>query len=364
MARHPQITSTPVLLPCVLVVMDAVWPDLFARCLVAATRSGVLVHRCELQGAATFAAERRPVAIVLSNAVHALDPEEFNALARDVRAMLLGVDEEISERELEAMFTGALRERERRDGMAGPAAPGDGRRDDGRSYALIRQTAEEVPLPRSSQAPPSMRLGVPPSARSMPALQPRATLEPPPPSRSFASPPSRSFGPPSRSMEPPSSRSVAPPPPSRSMEPPPSRSFVPPPSRSMEPPPPSVRAEPPGSQPRASYLPPSSRSPTPSRTVQPPPPSTRALPPPPQPTQRPPPPDQGPPSVRKPPLARTSTPPPGTLRAGAPPAPSAPGEPMPRSGVRQYGRDALDAVFEEQPLPHETTAQGRRGSAT
>ena len=319
MARHAQITSTPVLLPCVLVVMDAVWPELFARCLVAATRCGVLVHRCELRAATTFAAERRPVAIVLSNAVHALDPEEFNALARDVHAALLRVDEEVSELELEAMFTGALRARERRD----DDQRDDGQHDDGRSYALIRKTPAETPLPRSSQAPPPMRGGGTLSARSAPT-PPRMSQEAPPPS-------SRSFAPP------PSSRSFAPIP------------------RGIEPPPSSARSVPPVSRPRESGLPPPARDslgPPSTRTP-------RTLPPPQQPSQLPLA-DLGPLSVRTPPLRRTLPPPAPPLQTGVAPALSAPGD-SPRSGMRSHGGDAMDAVFEEQPLPHETP---RRGSAT
>src|ERR1041385_4300049 len=105
MARSGQITATPIHVPSVLVVLDAAWPDLFGRCLGAAVRSGVLLHRCEVAGAATFATERRPLAIVMSQAVYDLDPDEFEALGRDVHAMLLKVDEDITERELEAMFS-------------------------------------------------------------------------------------------------------------------------------------------------------------------------------------------------------------------------------------------------------------------
>ncbi|MCC6551547.1 MAG: hypothetical protein IT372_00820, partial [Polyangiaceae bacterium] len=187
MARPSQITSTPIHVPCVLVVMDAVWPELFARCLVAATRSGVLVHRCELQAAATFAAEKRPVAIVLSNAVYSLDPVEIDALARDVHATLLKVDEEVTERELEAMFSGALRERERRE--------------DGGRYAIIRQTQSETPMPRSTQAPPSMRLGGPSSSRTMPPASvrpggPASARTMPPASHRAGAAPAPAFAPP------------------------------------------------------------------------------------------------------------------------------------------------------------------------
>jgi hypothetical protein len=299
MPRHGQITSTPVHVPSVLVVQDAAWPELFARCLVAATRAGVLLHRCELLAAATFAAERRPIAIVLSNAVHAMDPGEFDALARDVQATLLKVDEEVSERELEAMFVGALRERERRD--------------EGGRYAVIRPTSVETPLGRSSQMPPSST---------------RAPL-----SRSQLPPPtSRSLPPPSRSLPPPSSRSL----------PPPLRSFTPPPQ--SRPAPASVRAGLPAPAPLKG---PASAEPRP-RTFEAPPSSRRIA-----------------PAL---PLSRTPTPVPPTSRSGGlPPNPAMPpvkaqGD-APRSGVRHFAGDPLDAAVDENPLPGVPTG-ARRGSAT
>ncbi|HSN98768.1 MAG TPA: hypothetical protein VLS89_10805, partial [Candidatus Nanopelagicales bacterium] len=176
MARPGQITATPIHVPSVLVVLDAAWPELFARCLGAAVRSGVLVHRCEVAAASTFAAERRPLAIVLSNAVYALDPDEFDALARDVRAALLKVDEEITERELEAMFSAALRERERRDDSSGG----------GSRYALIHQVEAEAPMPRASQPPGPRTQAPPPSSRAMQLAGLRPSQAPPPSTRSGA----------------------------------------------------------------------------------------------------------------------------------------------------------------------------------
>jgi hypothetical protein len=324
--------------PSILVVLDAAWPVLFARCLSAAVRSGVLVHRCEVAAAATFAAERRPVAIVLSNAVYALDPDEFDALARDVRATLLKVDEEVSERELEAMFAAALRERDRRQ-------------DDGGRYAIIRQMPAEEALPRPSQPPPSVRPSqAPPSVRSTQAPPSVRSSQAPPSSRSFPPPSARSSQlSPAASQEPPPSRSFAQrqtaPPSVRSAELPPRPQ--PAPSRSMTPapgslpPPPSVR----GAQLSQQAQPGPSRSMTPAPGSLPPPPSVRS-------TQLS---GAGPASVRSggvmgPPPVKT-VPPSGTH-----------GEPQ--SGVRQFGRDALDAVFEEHDLPHEAGARGRRGSAT
>src|SRR5690349_5566044 len=109
MDRRAQITATPLHVPSILVVLDPAWPALFSLCLTVAPGCGVLLHRCDAATAATIAAERRPLAILLSNSVYARDPADFEALARDVRSTLLRLDEEVSERELEAMLNGALR---------------------------------------------------------------------------------------------------------------------------------------------------------------------------------------------------------------------------------------------------------------
>lgn len=340
MARPGQITVTPVRVPSVLVVLDAAWPELFARCLGAAVRSGVLVHRCEVAAATTFAAEKRPLAIVLSNAVYDLDPDEFEALARDVRAALLKVDEEITERELEAMFAAALRERERRD---------DG---GGSRYTLIGQVQTEETGPRSTRPPMSVRqTEAPPSARSMQLGGLRPSQAPPPdapppsarsmqlaglrPSQAPAPPPRSSTTQPSFAAPAP----PKPPPPStRSATPVPGsvRAPLPPP-----PPPPSVRngAAPPVPGSVRAPLPAPPRSTTPTPGSLPPPPSVRgaqlASPAgPPASVPRP----QGPVSVRSPQLAK-----------------AAPTDP--RSGVR-YGGDALDAVFDDQDLPNGTRVRG------
>jgi hypothetical protein len=295
--------------PSILVVMDAVWPELFARCLNAAMRSGVLVHRCDLPAAATFAAERRPVAIVMSNAVHALDPKEWNALARDVRTMLLRVDEEVTERELEAMFSGALRERERDD-------RGDGSLADGSRYALIRRTVVETTMPQGTQPQVSVRASSPSSPRLRPPGAAVHANPLPPPSHRFAAPPQSPQGPPS------------------------------------------ARAAPLAPTARASYPPPPAQSPTPSALSNSPPsvrsaalaqgstPTSRQLP------------VEPPQSARKPPSPRPT---PATPRSPAPF--SVKGDPTPRSGVRQSGGDALDVAFDEQSIAIDGLARGR-GSAT
>jgi hypothetical protein len=416
MDRRAQITATPLHVPSILVVLDPAWPELFSLCLAVAPGCGVLLHRCDASTAATIAAERRPLAIIMSNGVHAKDPTEFDALARDVRAKLLRLDEEVSERELEAMLSGALRDtRDARD---------PGRRDEGSGrYTVIgAQRSEAVggrgatgAEPRSAQRPatssadprlaqrrsetlrstlppPSSRAGSPASLRT-PPTQGVATAAPPSgaPS-SFRSPPSmravlpsahaqaaphaapggpRSVPPPpsvraaslptsagALSGPPPSTRSPAasaPPPSSRSLQgaPPSSRSLQgAPPSSRRLTPPPSSRSLPGGAPLRKASIPPPS-----ARSL--PPPSTRSLPSPPSVRAL----SSPPPSVRsvppgplsgEPPSIRTMAP----LSARMAPPSSVRPELSPRSGVRERGSEELDAVFEDQKLPLDALARG------
>ncbi|XXY50669.1 hypothetical protein WME91_05945 [Sorangium sp. So ce269] len=399
-------------------VLDPAWPALFSLCLTVAPGCGVLLHRCDAATAATIAAERRPLAIIMSNSVYAMDPAEFDALARDVRSTLVRLDEEVSERELEAMLNGALR-----DTREMSAQRDAGRRDEGSGrYTLIgtqrsetvgakgaagaepraaqRQGASADPRlaprhgdPSSTQStmpPPSSRSGSPPSART-PLMTSRSPTPVPP---SFRSPPSlRSTAPASSRLPggpglhaaPGAPRSV-PPPSSRPLSgfpaqvaaasgplssPPPSTRAAPSSTRAehLSSPPPSVRAQP-------STPPPSSRSlvggplrrttpmPAPSTQI-PPPPSARSLP--------------SPPSVRTlsspPPSARavprgtpSGTEPPPSIRTMPPmsarlaPPSSVRPELSPRSGVRERSSEELDAVFEDQNLPLDALARGNRGS--
>ncbi|WP_104982718.1 hypothetical protein [Sorangium cellulosum] len=336
MDRRAQITATPLHVPSILVVLDPAWPALFSLCLAVAPGCGVLLHRCEIATVATIAAERRPLAIIMSNGVYAKDPVEFEALARDVRSTLLRLDEEVSERELEAMLSGALRETS--------ASRDASRRDEGSGrYTLIGAQRSEAVGPRggASADPRSASRAVAPSAEPRLAQRrgevssPQSTL--PPPSSRAASPPSvraplmsRSFTPVPSSVAPPSFRA----PPSTRAVPPSARgqaspyaapgvprSVPPPPSRPasylastqagasggpMSSPPPSMRGAPlAGSAGMMSGPPPSSRAPTMA------PPSTRA-------------PTMAPPSTRAPTMAPPSTraaggPPPSTRAAGGPP---------------------------------------------
>ncbi|MGK3984313.1 hypothetical protein WME99_14815 [Sorangium sp. So ce136] len=393
-------------------VLDPAWPALFSLCLTVAPGCGVLLHRCDAATAATIAAERRPLAIIMSNSVYAMDPAEFDALARDVRSTLVRLDEEVSERELEAMLNGALR-----DTREMSAQRDAGRRDEGSGrYTLIgTQRSETVGAagadpraaqkhgasadprfaprrgdPSSSQStmpPPSSRAGSPPSVRT-PLMTTGHSPTPVPPSSappSFRSPPSlRSTAPassrlpggPSLHAAPGAPRSGLPAQPAVAASgplssPPPSTRAAPASTRAahLSSPPPSVRAQP-------STPPPSSRSlvggplrrttPMPASSTQiPPPPSARSLPSPPSVRTL----SSPPPSARAVPrLTPSGTEPPPSIRTMPPmsarlaPPSSVRPELSPRSGVRERSSEELDAVFEDQNLPLDALARGNRGS--
>lgn len=112
--RNERATAKPVHIPTVLAVgcSDA----LLARCWEALAGLGVMVRDCEPALAATLAAARQPLAIVVSTEAYALDPDELEALARDVRATLLRVDESADGPELAAALAGAVRAASRRRG--------------------------------------------------------------------------------------------------------------------------------------------------------------------------------------------------------------------------------------------------------
>jgi hypothetical protein len=117
--ENERATEKPVRIPTVLAVgcSDA----LLARCWGALGDLGVMVRDCDPALAPTLAATRRPLAIVVPNAVYLRDPAEFEALARDVRAALVKVHAEVTEIELEAMVGPALRSPERRREVRSPS---------------------------------------------------------------------------------------------------------------------------------------------------------------------------------------------------------------------------------------------------
>lgn len=91
MPRQEDPTNRQLRVPVVLVVGGT--PDLAAIVDEAAVAAQVLVHRCALEDVATVAAEIRPVALVMSEDIFLFDPPSFQALARDVHAMLLPLRE-------------------------------------------------------------------------------------------------------------------------------------------------------------------------------------------------------------------------------------------------------------------------------
>jgi hypothetical protein len=140
--RNERATTKPVHIPTVLAVgcSDA----LLARCWDCLAGMGVMVRDCEPARAATLAAARQPLVIVVARRVHALDPDDFAALARDVRATLLPVDEDAAGRELGAALIGAIRSSARRR---------SGRTSSGR-YSILPGELVALPSPVAPSEPP------------------------------------------------------------------------------------------------------------------------------------------------------------------------------------------------------------------
>ena len=156
-------------------------PDLVARCARALEGIGVALRTCDFLNAATAVAERRPLAMVLPDDLYAFDPDEFDALARDVRASLVRVESDIAVPMLELLLTAAIDAAAARRGELLPAWPeADGlpvlERDDrerGRrtlpnptmlAYPIGQRLPSRADLaavawPRPSEAPPSSRPG-------------------------------------------------------------------------------------------------------------------------------------------------------------------------------------------------------------
>jgi hypothetical protein len=83
-------------------------PELVARCAKALGPMGLAVQECGFLVAATTAAERRPLVIVMVDDIYAFDPEEFDALARDVQASLVRVEEDIPVATLQLLLGAAV----------------------------------------------------------------------------------------------------------------------------------------------------------------------------------------------------------------------------------------------------------------
>jgi hypothetical protein len=133
-----RVTSTRLIVPTLLAIDCNA--ELLERCRRAAACTGIVVADATAATASTVATARQPLAIVMPVEVHGRDPDELDALARDVRAALLTVDAEVTVRELEAMIASVITtrfsERERR------ASAG--------RYSIIHGGAVDVTRPRAA----------------------------------------------------------------------------------------------------------------------------------------------------------------------------------------------------------------------
>src|SRR5262245_57520088 len=98
-------TSTDIPLPLVLAVHCS--SMLLRRCTEASARIDAGVYECDILSMSTVAARRRPLAIVVPAHIHAFDPLESDALAQAVGAMLIIVDEDITQRDLDDLISAA-----------------------------------------------------------------------------------------------------------------------------------------------------------------------------------------------------------------------------------------------------------------
>jgi hypothetical protein len=172
--------------PAVLVVSCP--PDLVAHCAQAVESLALVLQECGFLAAATLAAERRPLAIVMTDDVYAFDPDAFDALARDVQASLVRVEEDVAPAKLElilevAVEDAARRRRERAAAEASARAPAprragraaesdqDGRRTVPNPAQLAYRVGQRMPSQAdlvaaawnaraSSPPPPSSRRGI------------------------------------------------------------------------------------------------------------------------------------------------------------------------------------------------------------
>lgn len=106
MARANQTTLTAVTAPTVLTIGCA--PELQVLCARVLSSQKVLLKHCELAQAPTLAAAKRPLCIVIPEDLYEFDPQEFDALARDVGASLLRVEDGIPEEMLEMLLGAAV----------------------------------------------------------------------------------------------------------------------------------------------------------------------------------------------------------------------------------------------------------------
>jgi hypothetical protein len=100
--------ATLTALTALTVLAIACPPELVACCERALEGMGVGLRQCTFLNTRTAVAQRRPLVLLILDDVYAFDPEEFDALAKDVRASLVRVEEGISEAKLELLLTAAI----------------------------------------------------------------------------------------------------------------------------------------------------------------------------------------------------------------------------------------------------------------
>src|ERR1700754_1653425 len=87
-SRRPTLEHSPVIAVVVIGGPDPLI-DATRRAVMLATNARVVTT--DIAGAATTVARERPFAIVVSDEIYAFDSGEFDALARDVRAVLIAL---------------------------------------------------------------------------------------------------------------------------------------------------------------------------------------------------------------------------------------------------------------------------------
>jgi hypothetical protein len=80
---------TPLITHVPLVLAVGCPPSMVQRCMEVATPWGVVIAESDLMNMRTEAARARPIALLMTRDVYAFDPEEFQALAQDVGAVLV-----------------------------------------------------------------------------------------------------------------------------------------------------------------------------------------------------------------------------------------------------------------------------------
>ncbi|HEX4352564.1 MAG TPA: hypothetical protein VHZ95_06615 [Polyangiales bacterium] len=111
-SRRPTLEHSPVIAVVVIGGPDALI-DATQRAVTLATNARVVTT--DIAGAATHVARERPFAIVVSEEIYAFDASEFDALARDVRSVLIalptdGVPMKLLQERLTPLVLDAFRE--------------------------------------------------------------------------------------------------------------------------------------------------------------------------------------------------------------------------------------------------------------